>query len=129
MGETETIFEQQEQYEDLKPEDIYPYLKGILDTKEKAFIKIKGDGEPAYINGHPTFDMDRDVFLVLVDNNTENSPSIKIAIEKVYLHNTRPNIHIIVNNLDEIVIYTMDGQTKTRRYKKDKEGVFRVSID
>ncbi len=130
MGEFDTVIEQQEQYRDLVPEEIYPYLRNVLDTTSKAFIKVKGDGDPAYIAGHPTLDMDTDIFLVLIENRKEGSPLVKIAIEKVYLNKTRANIRIIVNNLTDIVVYTMDGQTKTRRYKKDdKEGVFKVSVD
>jgi hypothetical protein len=129
MGEVDTVTEQQEQYRDLVPEEIYPYLRNVLDTNSKAFIKVKGDGDPAYITGHPTLDMERDIFLVLIEERKKEPPAVKIAIEKVYLNRTRANIRIIVNNLTDIVVYTMDGQTKTRRYTKDEEGVFKVSVD
>ncbi|MHB8362778.1 MAG: hypothetical protein ACYDBX_04130 [Patescibacteria group bacterium] len=129
MGEVDTITEQQEQYRDLVPEEIYPYLRNVLDTNSKTFIKVKGDGDPAYITGHPTLDMDTDIFLVSIEERKKEPPAVKIAIEKVYLNRTRANIRIIVNNLTDIVVYTMDGQTKTIRYIKDKEGVFKVSVD
>ncbi len=129
MGETDRITEQQKQYEDLFPEDIDTYLRHILDTSEKAFMKVKGDGDPAYISGHSTIDMERDIFLVLVERNRETPPSIKIAIDRRYLHGVRANIRITVNNVKELIIYTMDGQTKIRRYIKDEEGVFRVFVD
>ncbi|MHB8443571.1 MAG: hypothetical protein ACYDAS_04385 [Patescibacteria group bacterium] len=129
MGEVDTVTEQQEQYRDLVAEEIYPYLRSILDTNSKAFIKVKGDGDPAYITGHPTLDMDTDIFLVFIEERKKDPPSVKIAIEKVYLNRTKANIRIIVNDLTEIVVYTMDGQTKTRRYIKDKEGVFKVFLD